>query len=325
MVILCFSVLLNNNGFSTIPRYHSINPGQNNTNNPFFSTSSFQSKASILDNLPSQNITVGDISIAYKQLGKADGKPIILITGAGATMDMWNPLLIGKLISANYKVIIFENRGVGQSTIGTKEFSINQFANDTLGLLDALKINKADVLGWSLGGFIAQQLALIHPDKVDNLILYATSCGGPSDRPTPPEIMQIITNSSMTPQERLLKDIPFLFPPTSWFKAHPDYLNYLPIPKETITQQILLKQLKAATTWKGTCNALSNITQPTLIIVGADDDAATDSLTLAEKIPGSWFIRIGTAGHGLMYQHPDSFNKLLLTFLENSRDDKIVN
>jgi pimeloyl-ACP methyl ester carboxylesterase len=325
LMILFFSVLFNNNGFSPIPGYSSVNIGQNNTSNPFSSASSFQSKASILDNLPSQNITVGDISITYKQIGKADGKPIILITGAGATMDMWNPLLIEKLISANYKVIIFENRGVGQSTTGTKEFSINQFANDTLGLLDALKINKADVLGWSLGGFIAQQMAIIHPDKVDNLILYATSCGGPSDRPTPPEIIQIITNSSMTPQERLLKDIPFLFPPTNWYKAHPDYLNYLPIPKETITQQILLKQLKAATTWKGTCNALSNITQPTLVIVGADDDAAPDSLTLAEKIPGSWFIRIGTAGHGLMYQHPDAFNKLVLTFLENSRDDEIVN
>jgi len=322
MVILCFSSLLNNNGFSISPAYSSVE--QNNINKPFSSTSSFQSKASILDNLPSQNITVGDISMAYKQIGKTDGKPIILITGAGATMDMWNPLLIENLISANYKVIIFENRGVGQSTVGTKEFSINQFANDTLGLLDALKISKADVLGWSLGGFIAQQLALTHPDKVDNLILYATSCGGPSDRPTPPEIMQIITNSSMSPQERVLKDIPFLFPPTSWFKAHPDYLNYFPIPKETISHQILLKQLEVATTWKGTCNVLSNIIKPTLVIVGADDDAASDSLTLAEKIPGSWFIRIGTAGHGLMYQHPEEFNKLVLTFLENSRADGIL-
>ena len=316
--MLCFSILLNNNGFSLSPAYSSV--GQN-ISNPFSSAAySFQSKASILDNLPSQNITVGDISIAYKQIGKADGKPIILITGAGATMDMWNPLLIEKLISANYKVIIFENRGVGQSTVGTKEFSINRFANDTLGLLDTLKISKADVLGWSLGGFIAQQLTLAHPDKVDNLILYATSCGGPSDRPTPPVIMQIITNSSMTPQERLQKNIPFLFPPTSWFKAHPDYLNYFPIPKETISHQILLKQLKAATTWTGTCNALSNIIQPTLVIVGADDDAAPDSLTLAEKIPGSWFIRIGTAGHGLMYQHPDAFNRILMTFLENSKE-----
>ena len=110
MVILCFSILLNNNGFPILPAYSSV--GQN-ISNPFSSTSSFQSKASILDNMPSQNITVGDISIAYKQIGKADAKPIILITGAGATMDMWNPLLIEKLISANYKVIIFENRGVG--------------------------------------------------------------------------------------------------------------------------------------------------------------------------------------------------------------------
>lgn len=288
-----------------------------NINNTFSSTSSFQSKASILDNMPSQNITVGDISIAYKQIGKADAKPIILITGGGATMDMWNPLLLEKLAFANYKVIIFENRGVGESTAGKKEFSISQFANDTSGLLDA-----ADVLGWSEGGFIAQQLALTNPDKVDNLILYATSCGGPDDRPTPPEIIQIITNTSISPQERTQKIVPFLFPPASWFKAHPDYLNYTPIPKETVSQQILQQQLKAATTWTGNCNALSNITQPTLVIVGADDDAAPDSLILAEKIPGSWLIRIGTAGHGLMYQHPDVFNRLLMTFLENSREHK---
>jgi pimeloyl-ACP methyl ester carboxylesterase len=324
MMILCFSIILNNNGYPTLSAYSS--EGRNNSSNPFSSTSSFQSKASILDNLPSQNITVGDINIAYKQLGKADGKPIILITGASATMDMWNPLLLEDLISANYKVIIFENRGVGQSTVGTKEFSINQFANDTMGLLDALKISKADVLGWSLGGFIAQQLALTHPDKVDKLILYATSCGGSNDRPTPPEVLQINTNTSMSQKERLQKLAPLFFAPSSWFEAHPNYLNYFPIPKEfPIPQQIHLKQLDVASTWTGTCNALSNITQPTLVIVGEDDDAAPDSLILAEKIPGSWLVRIGTAGHGLMYQHPDAFNKILITFLENSRDDKIVN
>ena len=91
-------------------------------------------------------------------------------------------------------------------------------------------------------------------------------------------------------------------------------------PSETVSQHILLQQLKAATTWTGTCNVLSSITQPTLIIVGADDDAAPDSSILAEKIPGSWLIRIGTAGHGLMYQHPDVFNRLLMTFLENNRE-----
>ena len=196
---------------------------------PFSSDASFQSKAAILDNMPSHNVTVGDINIAYKQIGRPDAKPIILITGASATMDMWNPLLLEELTSANYKVIIFENRGVGGSTVGTKKFSISQFANDTLGLLDALGISKADVLGWSMGGLIAQQLAITNPDKVDNLILYATSCGGPNDRPTPPEVIQIGTNASMSAQERIQKLAPLFFAPASWFKAHPDYLNYFPI------------------------------------------------------------------------------------------------
>ncbi|HEU4446488.1 MAG TPA: alpha/beta hydrolase [Nitrososphaeraceae archaeon] len=182
---------------------------------PFTNTSSFQSKAAFLDSMPSHNVTVGDIDIAYKQIGRPDGKPIILITGASATMDMWNPLLLEELASANYRVIIFENRGVGESTIGTKEFSISQFTNDTVGLLDALGISKADVLGWSLGGFVAQELALTYPDKVDNLILYTTSCGGPSDRPTPPDVIQIQTNTSMSQEERVQKLAPMFFAPAS--------------------------------------------------------------------------------------------------------------
>jgi pimeloyl-ACP methyl ester carboxylesterase len=296
---------------------------------PFSSVASFQSKAAILDNMPSHNVTVGDINIAYKQIGRSDAKPIVLITGASATMDMWNPLLLEELTSANYKVIIFENRGVGGSTVGTKKFSISQFSNDTLGLLDALGISKADVLGWSMGGFIAQQLAITNPDKVDNLILYATSYGGPNDRPTPPEVMQIGTNTSMSTQERLQKLAPLFFAPASWFKAHPDYLDYFPISaylanERDLPQQILRQQLEAAANWTGTCNVLSKITQPTLVIVGTDDDPAPDSLTLAKGIPGSWLIRIKDAGHGLMYQHPDEFNRILVTFLESNHEHKLL-
>jgi len=320
MVIVSFSILSSSNIFTTLPVYS--NTGQN-ISNPFSPASSFQSKAFILDNMPSHNVTVGDINIAYKQMGKADGRPIILITGASATMDMWNPLLLEKLISANYNVIIFENRGVGESTAGTKEFSIGQFANDTFGMLDALGINKADVLGWSMGGFIAQQLAVTHPDRVNNLILYATSCGGSKDRPTPPEIIQIDKNISLTQTEKMQKLAPLFFAPASWFEAHPDYPDYFPIPKEfPIPQQIHLQQLKAATTWTGTCNVLSSITQPTLVIVGMNDDPEPDSLILAEKIPGAWLIRIEAAGHALMYQHPEAFNKVLMTFLENNNKEQ---
>jgi pimeloyl-ACP methyl ester carboxylesterase len=328
LMLLCLIVPLFNSGLVSFESVYS--QGQNisdPSSSPFSSVASFQSKAAILDNMPSHNVTVGDINIAYKQMGRPDAKPIILITGASATMDMWNPLLLEELTSANYKVIIFENRGVGGSTVGTKKFLISQFANDTLGLLDALGISKADVLGWSMGGFIAQQLAVTNTDKVDNLILYATSCGGPNDRPTPPEVIQIGTNASMSVQERIQKLAPLFFAPASWFKAHPDYLNYFPISaylanERDLSQQIHRQQLEASANWTGTCNVLSNIRQPTLVIVGTDDDPAPDSLTLTEGIPGSWLIRIRDAGHGLMYQHPDEFNRVLMAFLESNHEHK---
>jgi pimeloyl-ACP methyl ester carboxylesterase len=108
--------------------------------------------------------------------------------------------------------------------------------------------------------------------------------------------------------------------PTGWFKAHPDYLNYFPIPKESVSPEIMAKQAEAIAKWTGTCNAISNITQPTLIIVGTDDvfTPALNSLMLVERIPSSWLVQIRDAGHGLMYQFPGEFNRVLMTFLENN-------
>jgi pimeloyl-ACP methyl ester carboxylesterase len=279
-VILSGIILVNNNGFSSLVPAYSQGQNINSLSSP---SSSFQSKAAMIDNIPSQKVTVGDINIAYKQLGKSNANPIILITGLGATLDMWSPLLLEQLTSSNYSVTIFDNRGTRNTTAGTKQFSISQFAKDTAGLLDALKIAKADVLGWSMGSYIAQELTLTNPDKVSNLILYASGCGGQDATPTSPKIIQTISNTSMSIQQRIEKLLPFLFP-TKWFKANPDYLNYFPIPKESVSAQIIRQQIEAVTIWTGTCNAISNITQPTLVIVGTDDAPLQDSLMLAGRI-----------------------------------------
>ena len=93
-------------------------------------------------------------------------------------MDMWEPIILKALALSDYGVIVFNNRGTGGSSIGDKEYSIGQLANDAAGLLDALSINRADVLGWSMGSYIAQDLALIHPSKVNDLILYGSGPGG---------------------------------------------------------------------------------------------------------------------------------------------------
>src|SRR5918999_3188259 len=126
--------------------------------------------------IPSKKVHVGDIDIAYKIFGKGD--PIFLINGYSHSMDNWDPTLLERLAS-NHTVIIFNNRGIGNTTSGENRFfSIAQFANDTAGLLDVLEIKQADILGYSMGGFIAQELALTHPDRVGKLIIYASICGG---------------------------------------------------------------------------------------------------------------------------------------------------
>jgi pimeloyl-ACP methyl ester carboxylesterase len=307
-VILYLIFLAPSIGLNHIP----IAYGQNQS-------ASFQAEARALDDMPSRKVTIGDIEIAYKQLGESDAKPIVLITGLGATMDMWSPLLLEQLTSSNYSVTIFDNRGAGESSAGTKEFSISQFANDTAGLLDALNITTADVLGFSMGSFIAQELTLANPEKVNKLILYASLCGSNESKPASPEVDQVFSDPSVSPEEQRRKTIPLLFPP-EWFKANPNYTNYLPIPKELVSLGIMGKQASAAVNWlqTGSCNTISNIAKPTLIIVGSDDlfTQASNSLILAQRISESWLVQVGNAGHGLMFQYPDVFNRLVLTFLE---------
>jgi pimeloyl-ACP methyl ester carboxylesterase len=99
--------------------------------------------------------------MAYKTFGKGD--PILLINGYSQAMDNWDRTLLERL-ALNHTVIIFDNRGIGNTTSGEKRFSIVQFANDTASLLDVLEIKQIDV-GYSMGGIIAQELALNHPDR----------------------------------------------------------------------------------------------------------------------------------------------------------------
>jgi pimeloyl-ACP methyl ester carboxylesterase len=148
---------------------------------------------SVISNVPTRKVHVGDIDIGYKIFGKGD--PLLLITGAnGVRMDVWDPVLLRELAS-NHTVIIFDNRGVGNTTSGFKVLSIKH-ANDTSGLLDALNIKKpVDVLGWPMGSFIAQELAILHPDKVNKLILYGSSCSGKQSVPPSPKAVTFFTKN----------------------------------------------------------------------------------------------------------------------------------
>ena len=141
-----------------------------------------------IQDIPLEKVRVGDIDVAYKMFGKGD--PIILFNGASDGMDAWDPSFLTGL-SSNHTVIAFDQRGIANTTIGSKPYTPSQLANDTTGLMDVLKIPKAGVMGYSLGSFIAQQVTMMHPDKVNSLVLIGSSCGGKDHTPKPPEFLKL--------------------------------------------------------------------------------------------------------------------------------------
>ena len=274
-----------------------------------------------------EHVQVGDINIAYKRFGQ--GKPILLISGIGQTKEAWEPSLLSNLAATNHTVVVFDNRGIGETTVGTKPFSIVQFANDTAGLLDALHIEKVDVLGASLGSFVAQELALNYPQKVDRLILHAGFCGGNETiYPSGEEAQTIMTLSSpqtlntMTTEQQAIILAQIMFPP-QWLKDHPEILNKVIqlAPSSSASPEIIQQQGLASATWKGTCDRLHSITQPTLVIVGDQDllAPAANSVMMAQRIPNSWLVMIQGTGHGMMLQVPQEFSAIIQTFVETTK------
>jgi len=111
-------------------------------------------------------VKVDDIQIYYEVHGK--GFPLIMIMGLGGNADWWDPRLI-QALSKEFKLIMFDNRGAGRTDISERKYSVKMFAEDAAGIMDALGISEAHVLGISMGGMIAQELVLNHPKKVDSL------------------------------------------------------------------------------------------------------------------------------------------------------------
>ena len=277
-------------------------------------------------------VRVGDIEIAYKMSG--NGEPILLIPGGSADKNAWDPSFIRGL-SSNHTVIVFDPRGVGNTTIGSKPYAMEQLANDTAGLLDALEIQNANVLGYSLGSYIAQQLTITNPEKVNRLILAGSSCGGKDGIPKPPEFLKlqaeivdkISNNVSISREENIA--LANASVGAGWIRLHPETLEnitegqgfFATISPEAQEGQANIGHSWEATNWNGVCDELAKVAKPTLVITGTDDYAYQphqNSLVIAEKVPGAWLVQIENAGHAVMDQYPDEMNKILQTFLSTT-------
>jgi pimeloyl-ACP methyl ester carboxylesterase len=242
-------------------------------------------------------------------------------------------------MASNHTVIAFDPRGIANTTIGSKPYTYQQITDDAAGLLDALKIPKADVMGYSLGSYIAQQLTMMYPDKVNSLVLVGSSCGGKDHTPKPPEIIKLqselvnksLSNVPITQEE--MKSLVSASLGSGWIKLHPESLDIpanitslqqmkpgLP-PEVANNQNNIGKHWEDNPNWSGACDELAKLAKPTLVITGTDDDKYqpyVNSLKIVEKIPGAWLVQIKDAGHAVMDQYPDEISKILNTFLSTT-------
>ena len=290
--------------------------------------------SSNIQSIPAKKVQVGDIEIAYKMLGKGD--PILLFNGASDGMDAWDPSF-PRILSSNHTVIAFDSRGLGNTTMGSKPYTSQQLANDAAGLLDALKIPKADVMGYSLGSFIAQQFTIMYPDKVNTLTLVASSCGGKDHTPKPPEFLKMMSemvnkslNNVSTSQDEM-KELVSASLGSGWIKLHPESIENIPTdvqqakpglsPEAMNNQMNVGKEWEDNPNWSGACDDLAKLDKPTLVITGTDDNMYVphvNSLKIVEKIPGAWLVQIKNAGHAVMDQYPEEMGKIMNTFLSTT-------
>jgi pimeloyl-ACP methyl ester carboxylesterase len=255
-------------------------------------------------------VQVGNISLAYREVGH--GRPLVLIQGSGAAMDVWDPLMVAAL-AEHHRVIEFDNRGVGSSTDDRSQpMTIDLLADDTAGLIRALHLGRPDVLGWSLGGFIAEDLAARHPRLVRRLVLVSSDPGGTHAVQAAPDVLAL--DARVTLGQATLDEILYLLFPPEGLDAGLAWLNrYFSQPGccESVAYETGVRQLDAEysawyTPGGGVWDALPRLQPKTLVMAGLKDIdvPVRNARLLAARIPDPTLRLFAHTGHGLPLQRP---------------------
>jgi pimeloyl-ACP methyl ester carboxylesterase len=267
-----------------------------------------------------ERASIDDIEIAYRIFGPSgDGVPVLMIMGYGGLMEMWPPAIV-ETLARTRPVIVFDNRGMGYSTSSDQTYSIARFAADSHLLLQALHIDRAHVLGWSMGSYIAQELALAHPERVEQLVLLSASCGG-AEAVWPDEaVWRRLVDMSGTLEERIRRMFGNLFP-ADWLREIPDPMQIFPPITAPIDDANLMRQAESLGAWPGVCPRLSEIAAPTLLMTGTEDVVIPprNAWIIGERIADASVIQIKGGGHGFFYQAPEQTARYLATFLDGER------
>jgi pimeloyl-ACP methyl ester carboxylesterase len=271
---------------------------------------------------PTQYVEANGVRFAYRRFGNPQGVPLVMNIHFTGTMDHWDPAVTDGLAQGR-EVILFNNAGISSSS-GTVPESIEEMAANAAAFIDALKLKQVDVLGFSMGGLIAQQLAITRPQLVRRLILVGTG-------PRSGEGM-----ASLTPEAQEIFGVSYDEPDHLWLRVHfaPSassqaagraFLERFRLRKENrdpeANDKVAPAQLAALAKWgaarENPYAYLEAITPPTLVVNGDNDVIiySINSWILQQHIPDAQLIIYPDANHGSLYQYPERFVAHVAQFL----------
>ena len=261
-------------------------------------------------------VEINGITIYYRSYG--DGDPLLLIQGLGANSDWWGDRFLEPL-AEHFRVVTFDNRGAGRSGKPPGPYSIVEMASDTAELINHLGWDSTNVAGLSMGGMIAQELALDYPEKVRKLVLMCTTSGGREQTLADPEIYSILNAPRQGISDEYIARIGLnLLFPIEFINENPDLMDQLvhdmciaPTPPEPFQAQV-----QAVSRWS-VYDRISELKNPTLIFSGEKDILIPpgNSRILHDLIPGSRLIEVSGAGHGLPSMCPEKISSEIIDFL----------
>jgi pimeloyl-ACP methyl ester carboxylesterase len=264
-----------------------------------------------------EKLRVDGAEIAYRRIGT--GRPLVVLNGFAATSADWDPLFIDRLASSS-ELILIDNRGIGHSSDDGHFFDITKLADDVARVVEMLGIERANVLGWSMGGFIAQALALQHPGHINRLILLSTAPAGSDADRALPEVWSRLIDMSGTPHEQARRLLSLLFPSDVAESVYREFGDIVAAARAQLSPDLINRQAAAIDGWHRTDsgNQLREINAPVLIAAGTADIVVppSNALRLVNAIPGAWLARFNGGGHAFMAQYPRPVADLINSFLE---------
>jgi pimeloyl-ACP methyl ester carboxylesterase len=262
------------------------------------------------DTVPTQFVEANGIRFAYRRFGKTEGVPIVMNIHFRGTMDHWDPAVTDGL-AKDREVILFDNAGIGASS-GTTPNTVPAMATDGIAFIKALGISKTDILGYSIGGKVAQEVAVQAPDLVRKLVLVGT---GPRGAATAASKSAEIFSAAYDPPEHLWIAAHFL--PNA--AGHAAGLRYLERKHRRQDRVPEVSEVAAAAQYAaivssnaksdGVWDYLAHIHQPTLVVDGSNDQIipTINGFTLQQRLPNAQLIVYPDSSHGPQNQYPELF------------------